>query len=89
MASETGSYRGSDGTPGDGALPPPAEELHLPDPSYLPVWVAFGTMIALVGVVLNWVLFGIGMVILLIPLALWIREAREEFRGLPREHHQA
>ena len=69
------------------ALPPPSEQLHLPDPSYLPALVALGTTIALAGVVLAWALFAIGMVILLVALARWIREARAEMSELPLEHH--
>ena len=43
---------------------PPADEagetIHLPGPSYLPVATAFGLTIAIVGVVLSWVIVGIG-----------------------------
>ena len=75
------------GAPGDGgAPPPPSEQVHLPGPSYLPVLVALGTTIALVGVVLSWWLFGIGMAILMPPLVIWIRKAREEMAELPLEH---
>ena len=34
----------------DEEIVPPTEEVHLPDPSYLPAWTAFGLTIALVGV---------------------------------------
>ena len=52
-------------TQSDEELQPPTEEVHLPDPSYLPVWTAFGITIALVGILLSWVLSGIGVVIAL------------------------
>jgi hypothetical protein len=75
------------GDPGNGGgPPPPSEQVHLPGPSYLPVLVAFGTSIALVGVVLSWWLFGIGMAILMPPLVIWIRSTREEIAELPLEH---
>ena len=44
----------------DGQVPPAGEAIHLPGPSSLPAIVAFGLTIALVGVVLNWVVCGLG-----------------------------
>jgi hypothetical protein len=69
----------------DAELPPPSEEVHLPEPSYLPVFTAFGLTIALVGLILSWVICGIGVAILLVALFKWIREARQEFDDLPIE----
>ncbi len=75
------------GAPGDGGgPPPPSEQVHLPGPSYLPVVVALGTTVALVGVLLSWFVFGIGVVILVVSLARWIRDTREEIAELPLEH---
>jgi hypothetical protein len=71
---------------GDEEIPPPTEEVHLPDPSYLPVWTAFGITVALVGILLSWVICGIGVVIALVAIVRWIREAREEISDLPLEH---
>jgi hypothetical protein len=69
-----------------GRLPQPTEEVHLPDPSYLPVIVAFSVMAVLVGIVNLWPVAVIGGVILVIAIARWIRLAREEIRQLPLEH---
>ena len=69
-----------------GALPPPTEEVHLPEPSYLPALVALGLTIALVGVLLTWVLTGIGAVIAIVAIVRWIRQTREEMAELPLEH---
>jgi hypothetical protein len=71
---------------GDGALPPPSEEVHLPDPSYLPAVVALGITIALVGVVMSWIISGIGALIFLVATIRWIRETREDIAELPLEH---
>jgi hypothetical protein len=68
------------------ALPPPSEEVHLPEPSYLPALVALGLTLALVGVVLTWALTGIGVVIFVVAVARWIRQTREEMAELPLEH---
>jgi cytochrome c oxidase subunit IV len=62
------------------------EAVHLPGPSYLPVATAFGLTIAVVGVVLSWVIVGIGLVIAVIAIVRWIRETREEISELPLEH---
>jgi hypothetical protein len=64
----------------------PTEEVHLPDPSYLPVWTAFGITVGLVGILLSWVIFGIGVAIALFAIVKWIRQTREEISDLPLEH---
>ena len=63
-----------------------SETIHLPGPSYLPVATAFGLTIAIVGVVLSWVIVGIGVVIAVIAIARWIGETRREISELPLEH---
>jgi hypothetical protein len=70
----------------NGTLPQPTEEVHLPDPSYQPAVLAFGVMVIVIGVVMSWVLVGIGAVIALWALARWIRRTREEMAELPLEH---
>lgn len=70
----------------DGGVPPRGEEIHLPDPSYLPVVVAAGTTIVLVGVVINLLLAGIGLAITVVAIVRWVRQTREEIAELPLEH---
>ncbi|HEX6460096.1 MAG TPA: hypothetical protein VF032_14350 [Thermoleophilaceae bacterium] len=70
----------------DEELTPPSEEIHLPGPSYLPVWTAFGLTIALVGILLSWVLCAIGVVIALYSIIRWIVEARQDISDLPLDH---
>ncbi len=70
----------------DGYVPPPGEPIHLPAPSYLPVLVAAGTTIALIGVVINLVLFVIGLLIAVVATVRWVRQTREEIAELPLEH---
>ena len=65
---------------------PPSEVIHLPGPSYLPVIVAIGTTIALVGILSGWVVVAIGVVIVLVGVIRWIRQTREEMAELPLEH---
>lgn len=73
-------------TESGGRLPQPTEEVHLPDPSYLPVLLAVGVWIALVGVTVSWFLAGFGLLLSAIVLVRWIRSARREMRELPLEH---
>ena len=70
----------------DEQAPEPGEAVHLPEPSYLPVLVAFGVTVIVVGVVLNWVIVGIGVAITLVAIVRWVRAVREEMADLPLEH---
>jgi Cytochrome c oxidase subunit IV len=71
----------------NGDEPPAAGEVvHLPGPSYLPVVTAAGLTIALTGIVINWALVGIGVVITLVAIVRWIRETRADIAELPLEH---
>jgi hypothetical protein len=70
----------------DGALPAPTEEIHLPDPSYLPVVLALGVTIIVVGVIKSWVIVAIGAIIFLVALIRWIRQTRDEMSELPLGH---
>ena len=69
-----------------GQVPPAGEAIHLPGPSYLPVIVAAGTAIALVGIVLNWFVFGLGVAITVVAIVRWVRQMRAEMADLPLEH---
>ncbi len=65
---------------------PPGEAIHLPGPSFLPVIVAAGTTIALVGIVLNWVVFGLGALVALGAIVRWSRQTRRDIAELPLDH---
>jgi hypothetical protein len=66
-------------------LPSPAEEIHLPEPSYLPALTALGLTLAITGVVLSWIVCGIGVVIAVVAIVRWTRQTREEMAELPLE----
>ena len=70
----------------NGSLAPPSETVHLPGPTYLPVLVAAFTTIALVGIVLNWIVFGIAMAVVLFCIVRWVRDVRRDIADLPLEH---
>ncbi|MGI9081616.1 MAG: aa3-type cytochrome oxidase subunit IV [Thermoleophilaceae bacterium] len=70
----------------NGDVPPAGEAIHLPDPSYLPVIVAAGTTLVLVGVVINLWIFGLGLAVTVVAIARWIGQTREEMAELPLDH---
>jgi hypothetical protein len=71
----------------DPTLAPPAEAIHLPEPSYMPITLAFGGTIALVGILTWWPVIAIGLIIVVVTLVRWIRSTREQISELPLEHH--
>jgi hypothetical protein len=70
----------------DQSVPAPSEEVHLPEPTYLPVIVAFGVTLALCGILFNYALTAIGVVIMLAATIRWIRDTRRDVAELPLEH---
>jgi hypothetical protein len=70
----------------DPDLPPPSEVIHLPEPSYLPVTLALGVTIALLGIVTNVVISAIGVIIALVTLVRWVGQTRREMAELPLDH---
>jgi hypothetical protein len=70
----------------DGEVPAAGEPIHLPDPSYLPVIVAAGTTILVVGVVISRILVVIGLAITVVATVRWVRQVRAEMAELPLDH---
>ena len=70
----------------DPPVPEISEQIHLPGPSYIPVTMAAGITIAVVGVVLSWVLLAIGLIVFLVCLIRWIQDTRRDIAELPLEH---
>ena len=66
--------------------PPAGEAVHLPGPSYLPVIVALGVTLAVVGVVVSLFLTAAGLLITAIAVVRWVRETREDISELPLDH---
>jgi Flp pilus assembly protein TadB len=71
----------------DPTVPPPGEAIHMPEPSFLPIVLAFGLMVALVGILMGLPVIIIGVVIALVALVKWIGAARTEMSELPLDHH--
>ena len=66
--------------------PPVGEEVHLPEPSIVPILTAFGVAVALVGVTTTWILTIAGGVLALVCIVRWIRDARRDVSELPLHH---
>jgi hypothetical protein len=72
--------------PGDSAVPAEHEdEIHMPPNSYWPLVTSIGTALSLVGLIPiqdNPIIFIIGLVVLIGGVAGWIRDARKEYTEL-------
>ena len=70
-------------SPLDPQLPPPGEEIHLPGPSWLPLFTALGITFAVVGLTTIVELTYAGLAITVVCVLLWIRDTRHEIDELP------
>ena len=86
MAAEHPIGDGNGRAPSEEVVPPAAEQIHLPGPSYLPVVVAAGVTLAVVGVVISFAVLAIGLIITVVGIVRWVRETREDMAELPLEH---
>jgi hypothetical protein len=69
------------------AVPPAGEEIHLPGGSPLPLIVAIGVTLLVIGTTIWWVWSLVGFIITLVSVGIWIRDTRREIDALPEEHH--
>jgi hypothetical protein len=69
--------------PGGGETPPTGEQVHMPRSSWLPVLLAVGLTLALIGVTLGIEISIVGLLITITVLVRWIRSARQEMSELP------
>jgi hypothetical protein len=68
------------------AVPPAGEDIHLPPGTPIPLAIAVGITLTLVGTTIWWGWSAIGLIIFLVSLGLWIRDTRREVDHLPDEH---
>ena len=72
--------------PSDTDVPPVGEEIHLPGPTLLPLWMAVGITLGVIGITINVIFSIIGSIIVVICLVRWIRGTRRDMDELPVEH---
>ena len=74
------------GAGADGA-PPAGEEIHLPGGSAIPLVVAIGVTLLVIGTTIWWVWSALGFVITVTAVVIWVRDVRRDVDALPDEHH--
>lgn len=74
------------GAEGSAPLPPSAEDIHLPGGSILPLVVAMGITLLVIGTTIWWVWSAVGFVVLVISIGMWVRDVRRDVDALPEEH---
>lgn len=68
-------------------VPPVSEEIHVPGGSVLPLVVAVGITLLVIGTTIWWVWSAVGFIIAAVASGIWVRDARRELDELPEEHH--
>lgn len=69
------------------AVPAAGEEIHLPPGSVLPMVVAIGITLMVIGTTVWWAWSALGFVVFVTAVGLWVRDVRRDFDELPEEHH--
>ena len=68
-------------------VPPVGEEIHLPGDTILPLVLAIGITLVLVGLTISLFLTAAGVLISAWAGLRWIREVRRDIDELPLDHH--
>ena len=68
-------------------VPPVGEEVHMPEPSIIPIVNAAALAIAIVSITLSWYVVALGGVVFLVTAIRWIADVRRDIDQLPLEHH--
>jgi hypothetical protein len=66
--------------------PPVGEEIHLPEPSVIPVITAVGLTLIVVGTTISFIALVVGVVIVVLTVARWIADVRRDIDALPPDH---
>ena len=67
-------------------LPPAGEQVHMPEPSVLPLINAAALALAIVSITLTWWLVGAALIVFFGTLIKWIRDVRRDIADLPLDH---
>lgn len=68
--------------------PPAGEQIHLPEPSLLPIINAVGLSVAIIGIPISTIMVVVGLIVFFVTAAIWIAKARRELDDLPLDHSQ-
>jgi ABC-type phosphate transport system permease subunit len=73
-------------SPLDPEIPPAGEEVHIPGPSIQPFLLAIAITMIVIGLTFHTAVMIGGIVLSVVVIAAWIRDARHELASLPAEH---
>ena len=76
----------SERTSDPAAAPPVGEEVHMPEPSVIPVINAAALAITIVSITLSWILVAAGGIVFVVTAIKWIADVRRDISNLPLEH---
>ena len=68
-------------------VPPAGEEIHMPEPSIIPIINAAALAVTIVSLTLSWYFVALGGIVFLITTFKWIADVRRDIDALPLEHH--
>jgi hypothetical protein len=68
-------------------VPPAGEEIHMPEPSLIPLINSAALAIAIVALTLSWYVVALAGLVFLITTIKWIADVRRDIDALPLEHH--
>ena len=68
-------------------VPPAGEEIHMPEPSIIPLVNAAALAIAIVSITLSWYIVALAGTVFVITTIKWIADVRRDIDALPLEHH--
>jgi len=69
------------------AVPPAGEEIHMPEPSIIPLVNSAALAITIVSITLSWYVVALAGVVFAITTIKWIADVRRDIDALPLEHH--
>ena len=67
--------------------PPAGEQIHMPEPSIIPVINAASLALAIVAVTLSWYVVVAALIVFAATTIRWIADVRRDIADLPLEHH--
>ena len=68
--------------------PPPPPGIHMPGPTYAPIFAAAGSFLLFLGLVFPGIILALGLAALVLALLFWGREGLREYDHLADEHPQ-
>ena len=63
-------------------------EVHLPEPSYWPIVLALGLVLVAMGVIFQWIISLVGLLVTLVAILGWTLENRKRFPIETEETHE-